>query len=55
LLVALGVLRVCHGPKSIRRALERSGLAGLKHGQLNDLMQLDMTVAIESGGMEAMS
>jgi hypothetical protein len=44
---------VYDGPKSIRRALERSGPAGLKHGQLNELMQLDMTVAIEAGGMEA--
>ena len=40
-------------PKSIRRALERSGPAGLKHGQLNELMQLDMAVTIEPGGMEA--
>jgi hypothetical protein len=44
---------VYHGPKSIRRALERSGPAGLKQGQLNELMQLDMAVAIEPGGMEA--
>jgi len=44
---------VYDGPKSIRRALERSGPAGLKHGQLNELMQLDMSVAIEPGGMEA--
>ena len=44
---------VYDGPKSIRRALERSGPAGLKHGQLNELMQLDMAVAIEPGGMEA--
>jgi SnoaL-like domain len=44
---------VYDGPKSIRRALERSGPAGLTHGQLNELMQLDMAVAIEPGGMEA--
>src|SRR5688572_12632356 len=44
---------VYDGPKSIRRALERSGPAGLKHGQLNELMQLDMAVAIEPGGTEA--
>jgi hypothetical protein len=44
---------VYDGPKSIRRALERSGPAGLKHGQLNDLLQLDMSVAIEAGGIEA--
>jgi hypothetical protein len=46
---------VYDGAKSIRRALERSGPAGLKQGQLNDLMQLDMAVAIEPGGMEARS
>jgi hypothetical protein len=46
---------VYDGPKSIRRALERSGPAGLKQGQLNELMQLDMAVAIEPGGMEARS
>src|SRR5437867_5670892 len=46
---------VYDGPKSIRRALERSGPAGLKHGQLNELMQLDMAVAIEPGGTEARS
>ena len=46
---------VYDGPRSIRRALERSGPAGLKHGQLNELMQLDMAVTIEPGGMEARS
>ena len=46
-------LGVYDGPKGIRRALERSGPAGLKQGQLNELMQLDMAVAIEPGGMEA--
>jgi hypothetical protein len=46
---------VYDGPKSIRRALERSGPAGLKHGQLNELLQLDMAVAVEPGGMEARS
>ena len=44
---------VYDGPRSIRRALERSGPAGLKHGELNELMQLDMAVSIEPGGMEA--
>jgi hypothetical protein len=46
-------LGVYDGPKSIRRALERSGPAGLKHGELNELMQLDMAVTIEPGGVEA--
>jgi hypothetical protein len=53
--LAIGGVGVYDGPKSIRRALERSGPAGLKHGQLNDLMQLDMAVTIEPGGMEARS
>jgi len=46
---------VYDGPKSIRRALERSGPAGLQHGQLNERLQLDMAVSIEPGGMEARS
>src|SRR5262245_37495297 len=46
-------LGVYDGPRGIRRALERNGAAGLKHGQLNELMQLDIAVAIEPGGMEA--
>ncbi len=46
---------VYDGPKSIRRALERSGPAGLKHGQLNELLQLNMAVSVEPGGMEARS
>jgi len=43
------------GAKSIRRALERNGPAGLKHGQLHEHMQLDMTVRVEPGGLEARS
>jgi hypothetical protein len=43
------------GPRSIRRALERSGPAGIKHGQLNEHLQLNMAVTIEPGGMEARS
>ena len=46
---------VYDGPKSIRRALERNGPAGLKQGQLHDHMQLDMTVVIEPNGLEARS
>jgi hypothetical protein len=46
---------VYDGPKSIRRALERSGPAGLKHGELNELVQLDTAVTIEPGGTEARS
>ena len=51
--LAIANVGVYDGPKSIRRALERSGPAGLTHGQLNELMQLDMVVSIEPGGMEA--
>ena len=51
--LSIATVGVYDGPKSIRRALERSGAAGLKHGQLNELMQLDMAVAIEPGGTEA--
>ena len=48
--VEIADVGVYDGPKSIRRALERTGPAGLTHGQLNELMQLDMAVAIEPGG-----
>ena len=51
--LSIATVGVYDGPKSIRRALERSGPAGVKHGQLNELMQLGMSVAIEPGGMEA--
>jgi hypothetical protein len=44
---------VYEGPKSIRRALERSGPAGLKQGQLNELIQLHTAITVEPGGMEA--
>ena len=44
---------VYDGPKSIRRALERSGPAGVKHGELHELVQLDTAVTIEPGGTEA--
>lgn len=55
-----GVLEIANigiyeGVEGIRRALDRHGPAGLKHGQLHDHMQLDMTVSIESGGNEARS
>ena len=53
--LAIANVGVYDGPKSIRRSLERSGPAGLKHGQLNELMQLDMAVTIEPSGLEARS
>jgi hypothetical protein len=58
LFAANGVLEVANlgiyeGVKSIRRGLDRQGPAGLKHGQLHDHLQLDMSVSIEPGGTEA--
>ena len=53
--LAIANVGVYDGPKSIRRALERSGPAGLQHGQLNEHLQLDMAVRIEPGGLEARS
>jgi len=58
LFTADGVLEIAdvgiyEGPAGIRRALERMGPAGLDHGELNDHMQLDMTVSFEPGGLEA--
>jgi len=44
---------VYNGVKGIRRALELNGSAGLKHGQLHDHLQLDMTVSINPDGIEA--
>ncbi len=46
-------LGVYSGVKSIRRALERHGPAGLLHGQLNDHVMPDTLVTISPGGMEA--
>jgi len=51
--LSIANIGVYDGTKNIRRALERSGPAGLTHGQLNELMQLDMAVAVEPGGIEA--
>ena len=53
-----GVLEIANigiyeGAKGIRRALDRSGPPGLKHGQLHDHLQLDMTVSVDPNGMEA--
>jgi len=53
-----GVLEIAdigiyEGIKGIRRALEINGPPGLKHGQLHDHLQLDMTVSVDPGGEEA--
>lgn len=44
---------VYEGRRGIRRALERMGPAGLRHGQLNDHLQLNTIIDIEPGGHEA--
>ncbi|MEI9852728.1 MAG: nuclear transport factor 2 family protein [Sphingomonas sp.] len=41
------------GPAGIRRALERNGPAGLRHGELNDHVQLDPIVTVSPRGTEA--
>lgn len=46
---------IYEGPDGVRRSLERMGPAGLRHGELNDHMQLDMIVSIEPSGIEARS
>jgi SnoaL-like domain len=49
----IGGLGVWHGPKSIRRALERDGPEGLQRGQVNDQLQLSVIVHIDPSEMEA--
>jgi hypothetical protein len=52
-IVEQGGTGIWRGHKSIRRWLEAMGPAGLKHGQLNDQVQFDVTVQIMPGGREA--
>jgi len=49
----IATIGIYEGVKGIRRALERSGPPGLKHGQLHNHLQLDMTVSVDPDGMEA--
>ena len=51
--VEVGGQGVWRGPSSVRRWLETSGPVGLKHGQLNDRVQFDVTVTIAPDGNEA--
>jgi hypothetical protein len=44
---------VWRGAAGVRQWLETMGPAGLKHGQLNDRVQMDVTVTIADGGKEA--
>jgi hypothetical protein len=43
------------GREGVRRAMERMGPAGLKHGELNDHLLFDTIVQILPGGREAVS
>lgn len=52
-IVEIGGQDVWRGPAGVRRWLESMGPAGLKHGQLNDRVQMDVTVTIADGGKEA--
>jgi hypothetical protein len=49
----IGGVGIYDGPANIRRALERDGPAGLKHGELNDHPLFDTLIEIAPGGMEA--
>jgi hypothetical protein len=51
--VEIGGQGVWRGPAGVRRWLESMGPAGLRHGQLNDRVQFDMTVTVSAGGNEA--
>ncbi len=51
--VEQGGAGIWRGPASIRRWFETMGPAGLRHGQLNDQVQFDITVTISPGGNEA--
>jgi hypothetical protein len=49
----IGGVGVYRGPASVRRAMERMGAQGLRHGELNDKLQVDTIVTIAPGGHEA--
>ncbi len=51
--VEVGGHGVWRGRAGVRRWLETMGPAGLRHGQLNDRVQFDVTVEIAPGGNEA--
>jgi hypothetical protein len=51
--IEIGDQGVWRGPAGVRRWLETMGPAGLKHGQLNDRPQFDVTVTIAPSGGEA--
>jgi len=49
----LGDAGIYEGAKGIRRALEKDGPAGLKHGELNEHIPFTTTVTVLPGGQEA--
>jgi len=49
----VGGIGVYRGPAGVRRALELMGPQGLRHGQLNERPQFDVTVTVAPGGREA--
>jgi hypothetical protein len=51
--VEVGGQGVWRGKQGVRRWLSAMGPAGLNHGQLNDEVQFDVTIAIAPGGNEA--
>lgn len=51
--VEIGGIGIYRGAAGVHRWLETMGPAGLKHGQLNDRPQFDVTVAVAPGGREA--
>lgn len=51
--VEIGGQGIWRGPSGVRRWLETMGPAELKHGQLHDHVQFDVTVQIAPGGNEA--
>ena len=51
--VEVGGQSVWRGPAGVRGWLETMGPAGLKHGQLNDRVQMDITITVADGGKEA--
>jgi hypothetical protein len=51
--VEVGGQGIWRGPAGVRRWLQTMGPAGLQHGQLNDRVQMSITVSIAPGGNEA--
>lgn len=51
--VEIGGIGVYDGPAGARRAMQRMGVAGLTHGQLNDHLLFDNVAEILPGGHEA--